>query len=406
MNKSGAIKLLVPFLTGMFLVHALVFWSLREKIHQGYSDFSIFYTAGMIFRQGHADRLYDTGLQFHIQTDFASQVYIRQGALPYNHPPFEAVLFAPLAGLSYPAAYTAWDLLNLAILAALPFLLRSYVPLLQRYPTVLWWLAMLAFFPVFAALLQGQDSILLLLIFSLTYIAFRKNQEFAVGCWLGLGLFRFHLVLPLMLILLLHRKRKALLGFLSVAVGLGLLSVGLVGWKEVLHYPAYVWSVEKSTALVASLISAMPNLRGFVHMFFPWTRRVAVGVSVVSALLLLFTSLRWDDSPLNQRFDLSFSLATVAIVLLSYHVLAHDLCLLLLPLLLLANDFDKSGLPRGGRGIALLGPMIVLFLSPVQMLLWFRFGKFSLIAAVLLLWFYGISRELSDRTAGAYLRAA
>jgi hypothetical protein len=48
----------------------------------------------------------------------------------------------------------------------------------------------------------------------------------------------------------------------------------------------------------------------------------------------------------------------------------------------------------------------VLFLSPVQMLLWFRFGKFSLIAAVLLLWFYGISRELSDRTAGAYLRAA
>src|SRR4029077_20601165 len=219
MNKNGARKLLVPFLTGMFLLHALLFWSLREKIRQGYSDFSIFYTAGMIFRQGHADRLYDTGLQFRIQREFASQVYIRQGALPCNHPPFEAVLFAPLAGLSYTAAYTAWDLLNLAILAALPFLLRSYVPLLQRYPTILWWLAMLAFFPVFAALLQGQDSILLLLIFSLTYIAFRKNQEFAVGCWLGLGLFRFHLVLPLMLILLLHRKRKALLGFLLVAAG-------------------------------------------------------------------------------------------------------------------------------------------------------------------------------------------
>jgi hypothetical protein len=91
---------------------------------------------------------------------------------------------------------------------------------------------------------------------------------------------------------------------------------------------------------------------------------------------------------------------------LSYHVLAHDLCLLLLPLLLLANDFDKSGLPVGGRRIALLGPIIVLFLSPVQMLLWFRLGQFGLFALVLLLWFYGISRELSVRTARAGLRAA
>lgn len=406
MKESSARKLLVPFLTGMFLLHGLVFWSLREKIREGYSDFSIFYTAGRILRRGYPERLYDTSLQFQIQREFASQVYIRQGALPFNHPPFEALLFAPLAGLSYFSAYTAWDLLNLAILAALPFLLRPYVPLLQRYPTAIWWLAMLAFFPVFDALLQGQDSIPLLLLFSLAYIAFRKNQEFTVGCWLGLGLFRFHLVLPLMLILLLHRKRKALLGFLLIAVALGLLSVAIVGWKEALHYPAYVWSVEKSTGAATSLVGAMPNLRGLVHVFFSGTPRVAVAVSIVSALLLLFVSLRWDDSAFDQRFDLSFSLGTVATILLSYHVLAHDLCLLLLPLLLLANDFDKSGLPVGGRRIALLGPMIVLFLSPVQMLLWFSFGQFGLFALVLLLWFYGISRELSVRTAGAGLRAA
>jgi hypothetical protein len=406
MNNSTARKLLVPFLTGVFLLHALIFWSLRGKIRQGYSDFSIFYTAGRIIRQGSADRLYDTSLQFQIQRQFGSQVYIRKGALPYNHPPFEALLFVPLARLSYPTAFTAWDLLNLAILATLPLLLRPYVPLLQRSAAVLWWLAMLAFFPVFTALLQGQDSIPLLLLFSLVYIAFRKNQEFAAGCWLGLGLFRFHLVLPLILILLLHQKRKALLGFLLVAIALGLLSIGVVGWKAALHYPAYVWNVEKSTGAFSSLIAAMPNLRGLVHVFFPPTLSVTVGVSIVSALLLLAAWLQWDESALDRRFDLSFSLTTVATVLVSYHVLAHDLCLLLLPLLLLANDFDKSGLPQGGKRIALLGPMIVLFLSPVQMLLWFHFGQFSLLAAVLLLWFYGISRELSDRTAAVNLGAA
>lgn len=406
MNKRSAGKLLVIFLTGMFLMHALVFFALRDKIREGYPDFSIFYTAGTIVRRGDAGRLYDTALQFHIQREFASQVFIRQGALPYNHPPFEALVFAPLSGLTYPTAYLLWDLANLLILAALPILLRPHVPLLRQHGVALWWLAILAFFPVFAALLQGQDSIPLLLLFSLAYIALRKNQQFAAGCWLGLGLFRFHLVLPLMLILLLHRKGKALLGFLSVAIALGLLSVGIVGWKEALHYPVYVWGVENSTGGATSLISAMPNLRGLVHMLIPWTPRVAIGVSFISAILLLLASLRWDDSSRSRRLDLSLSLAVVATVILSYHVLAHDLCLLLLPLLLLANDFIEHGFPKAGRRIAILAPMVVLFLSPLLMLLWFRYGEFSLLASVLLLWFYGIGRELSTEKSNADLKAA
>jgi hypothetical protein len=287
MEKSGIRKLLWLFLTGMFLLHALIFWSLRDKIREGYPDFSIFYTAGTIVREGSPARLYDTNFQFQIQREFASQVYTRLGALPYNHPPFEALLVAPLTAFSYPTAYALWDVLNLGILAALPFLLGPYIPLLERFPPPFWWLATLAFFPVFAALLQGQDSILLLFLFSLAYVAFRKNQEFAAGCWLGLGLFRFHLVLPIMLILLLHRKRQVLLGFFSAAVVLGLISVGVVGWKEALHYPLYVWNVENSSGVATSLISAMPNLRGLVHAFVPWTPRVAIAVSVVSALLLL-----------------------------------------------------------------------------------------------------------------------
>jgi len=295
--------------------------------------------------------------------------------------------------LPYPLAYVAWDVLSLLILAALPYLLRPYVPLLRQHSIAWWWLAMLAFFPVFAALVQGQDSIPLLLLFCLAYIAFRKNQEFAVGCWLGLGLYRFHLVLPLMLILLLHRKGKALSGFLLVALALGFISVGVVGWKEALRYPVYVWGVENSTGSATSLISAMPNLRGFVHMFIPWTPRVEVGVSFVSAILLLLASLRWDDSTRGQRLDLSVSLATVATVVLSYHVLAHDLSLLLLPLLLVANDLYERGSPKTGKA-ALLAPMVLLSLSPLLMLLWFRYGEFSLLAPVLLLWFYGIWQAL------------
>jgi hypothetical protein len=264
---------------------------------------------------------------------------------------------------------------------------------------------MLAFFPVFAALLQGQDSIPLLLLFSLAYIAFRKNQDYGVGCWLGLGLFRFHLVLPLMLILLLHRKRRALFAFLLVALSLGLVSIATVGLREALQYPTYIWSVENSTGSATSLVSAMPNLRGFVHMMLPWTPRVAIAVSVLSTLILLVASFHWHDDNVSERFDLSFSLAVVMSVLVGYHVLAHDLVLLLLPFVLLANHFAQAGLPKHGKSAVLLVPMSLLLLSPLQMLLWFRYGMLSLLAPVLLLWFYGIMRELSDWTSRAELRS-
>jgi len=391
-------------LAAMFLMHAAVFWSLRDQVRDGYSDFSIFYTAGTILRRKAGGHLYDSGLQFRVQQEFAPHVAIRQGALPFNHPPFEALWFAPLANLPYPRAFAAWALLNLAILGALPFLLRRHVALLQRTPVVFWWLAELAFFAVFIALLQGQDSVVLLLLFSLAYVALKEKREFAAGCWLGLGLFRFHLVLPLLLILLLHKKRNVIAGFLVTALSLVLISIAILGWQEAASYPSYVWNVENSSGSAASLVSAMPNLRGFLHMIVPWTPRVAVVVSGLSALLLLWASSKWSDS--GEGFDLSFSLALVTTIVVSYHVLAHDLCLLLLPLVLLGNHFSRRNWPRGFARAALLGPAIVLLCSPVQMLLWFRYGRFSILAPILLLGAVGIAQELSRTAIGNHREPA
>lgn len=403
MRRFSTRPVLWLFLVGMCVLHALIFWGLREKIVQGYSDFSIFYTAGTILRQHSAARLYDVSLQFHVQQQFASQVYIRQGALPYNHPPFEALLFAPLAWLSYPAAFAVWSILNLIILGILPVLLRPHVPLLEQIPLSLCWVAELAFFPVFVSLLQGQDSVLLVLLFVLTFIALSTNRDLSAGVFLGLGLFRFHMVLPLVLILLLRKKGRAILGFLISALGLGLISIATVGWNEALRYPDYVWNVEKTTNSAAALVSTMPNLRGFVHMFLPWSPRVQVGVSMLSAVLLLWASYQWDDRDLG-RFDLSFSLAMLATVLLSYHVLVHDLSLLLLPIVLVVQYLNKK--PKVGEIILLISPLVLLFLSPAQMLLWFRYREFSAFAPVLLIWFLGISRELSNRSPRSRFTAA
>src|ERR1700676_244824 len=195
-----------------------MFWNVRESIRKGYSDFAIYYCAGTIVRQGLGPRLYDEAPQFKVQREFSPDVAIRLGALPYNHPPFEAALFVPLTFFSYPAAFVLWDLANLAVLIRLPFLLGPHLPQLQNYPWPLWVLTSLSFFPIFMDLLQGQDAILLLFLYALAFVDLKKNRDTFAGGWLALGLFKPHLVLPFILLLLVQGRRKILPGFTLIAV--------------------------------------------------------------------------------------------------------------------------------------------------------------------------------------------
>src|SRR5271154_6718792 len=93
LDRPSFRPILVIFLTAMIVLHAWLFFSLRREIATGYPDFTIFYTAGKIILQGHSRQLYDLETQFAIQREFASEVKQRENPLPFNHPPFEALLF-------------------------------------------------------------------------------------------------------------------------------------------------------------------------------------------------------------------------------------------------------------------------------------------------------------------------
>ena len=88
-----------------------MFFSLRREIAAGYPDFTIFYTAGKAVNEGRGRQLYDLETQLALQRGFAPEVKRRENALPFNHPPFEALLFVPLASLPYVTAYLVWAIL-------------------------------------------------------------------------------------------------------------------------------------------------------------------------------------------------------------------------------------------------------------------------------------------------------
>jgi hypothetical protein len=401
--SQNRIKIWIAVLiVGMLCIHGVLFWKARLLVRQGYPDFTIFYTAGKMLRQGLSHGLYNGALQYDVQQTFASGVRIRKGPLPYNHPAFEALIFEPLAALDYPTAYAVWSVFNLAILGFLPFLLRPHIPVLAQCSPLLWLPVWLGFFPVLVALLQGQDVILLLLLNALAFVALKRNAETLAGCWLGLGVFKFQLMVPLVLILMCWKRGKVVLSFAVTAAGLAAISVAITGWAGALRYPGYVLHFEEFMEQ-GGIAADMPNLRGLIEGWsvtrgLPGVHVITIALSV--GLLVWVVAKGWHRVDSSQQFDLKFSLAMVAAVLVSYHAFPYDLSLLVIPLLLVVSYAMETDRLHRCRNVAFLLPTVLLFLTPLYMLLWLRLDHLNLFATVLLLWMWGIAREISFSVQG------
>lgn len=401
MKKKQYRIFLILFLASMLSVHLVIAWNSVELIRKGYPDFTIFYSSGRMLSQGLGRQLYDETTQYRVQQEFAAGVSIRQGPLPYNHPPFEALAFIPFAAMPYPTAYCVWNLLNLIFIVTVLFLLRTCLPQLRSVSAAMWLFVWVAFFPVFFALLQGQDVLLLVLLFSMAYVLLRRNRDLAAGCCLGFGLFRFHLVLPLILLLLWQKRSKAIIGFLGTALGLALISIAIVGWQGALAYPSQVWQMERAMEKHQTIFPLrMANLRGLMASLPPFASRQVMDlvIAVVSLGLLVFAARRWKTTS-PAEFDLSFSLCIIVTVLVGYHTLAYDLSLLLLPITLTLNYlFDKAASRAQSdkrTRLLLLAPIFLLFFSPLHAYLAMRNGHYNLFALVLLFWCWVLSREIA-----------
>jgi hypothetical protein len=387
------------YLIGMISLHWVLLWQVRTQLKEGYSDFAIFYCAGKMLNLGLADQLYDDQVQYRIQQTFTPQVNIRKGPLPFNHPPFEALLFAPLARLPYASALLVWEGLSLLMLVVVIFVLRPHVAVMQQASSVWFLFAGLAFFPLWMSLLQGQDILVLLLVFACAYTALKSNHEFRAGCFLGLGVFRFHLVFPMVVVLLLRRRIKTTLGFALIGTILGLISVLTVGWRTFLAYPSYVLQVERSLGRRAIVPSQMPNLRGlFVNSLSPYLSPVLIASLVILCSLMFVGAVayKWHPGEDNKKIDLGYSLCLIVTLLVSYHAYVYDLSLLFLAALLVGNYIFVSGTWKRPR---LFLPLLFLFLTPLEMFLLLLWNQFNLYALVLLIWFWGISAEFLTQQA-------
>jgi hypothetical protein len=379
---------------GMIATHLFFLWRVREYIARGDPDFTVFYTAGKMLREGRGAQLYSSRAQLAVQSEFARNSDIRRGPLPYVHPPFEALVFLPLTLLAYPYAYGLWNLINVAILFCVAMLLRKSLTALQAIPAWQMVLLSLAFFPIFANFHQGQDAILLLLVVTLSFRALDRDADLPAGCWLALGIFKYHLILPLALVLAFWRGRRFILGFATMSAALVLISLGLVGWQGALLYPVYAWRVISGPAFGGIPPRQIPSLFGLVA---GWQipQQIAsliplsVGVMSLALLATVATSLRkWAQGAALFRFCIAA--AVIAALLVGYSTNTYDLSLLVVPLAMIANYALATA--RDVRRMLL--PAIPLFVSPVWFLLWMRWQRINVMAVFLVWWLFALMAEV------------
>jgi len=252
------------------------------------------------------------------------------------HPPYETLLYAVLALLKFRVAYVVWWACNLWFLYLSLFVLWPRCPELHAGSPYL--LILIAtFFPVLVAMVQGQNSIMLLAVLALCYAALDKGKDFRAGFALAMGMFKFVIVIPMAFWLILEKRWRSLGGFVCGCVWLFLISVWLVGRSGIVAYVRLLAGFGHKAPEEPGAEAIMPNMRGLFHA-------LASGVvpEVWLTILTLACSLAlviWVDWRLKQygALKLTFAVQVLLACIVSYHFFPHDGAVLVLPLLILVD---------------------------------------------------------------------
>jgi hypothetical protein len=366
---------LTPFL---LVLQALIWFFYLPLGLRGVADFRSYYTGAYMIRTGHGGELYDfeTQMRYHRQLlpDAAAK-----SSVTMNHPAFEELIFLPLSLLPYRAAFWIFFAVNLGLLAVS---LRLLWPYLSRMTERWSWFPVLVcaeFFPLSRTILQGQDSILLLALLCAAFVLLEREQPMAAGLLVGCGVFRYQITIPIAVLYLLWRRWKFVVGFTVSTVLAVCVSILMVGIHGAMAYAKYTHAVSVGMATEGDMMRynisplTMLNLRGLISEILWgrathfWTQAL---IFAASALVILVAS----------RLKPSLPNAIIAASLVSYHFLAHDASIWIIPIFaalcgtsvsaallgvgMLIGPFAAINLAEGIHSHAYLGavPLLGLFL--------------------------------------------
>ncbi len=330
-------------LIALIISYAFLFLKmLNDPVENTGSDFITYYTVGVIANRYGFEHTYDFDLQKAIEEEIVGFEVADSNVMPHNHIPLLNPLLALLAAVTggrYLLAMCIWALVLLLVyIPAVWTLLWVRPDRMDANPVNL--LALMLFFPLFVSLMNGQDTVLLVLGAVLLVGGVTWKRDWLAG-W-GLALMSVRPQIALMMALpFLFTNRRIWWRFCALASMFVLISVvplGLTGLRDFFDI--------MSTAVVGSRDTAMFNVIGFLSRAFP---RVASGVIqgigwAVYGVGVVGLCILWKKSrQVNGRL---LGLALILCLLVSPHLVYHDLTLLMVPLVAAFWEAIGAGLLR------------------------------------------------------------
>jgi Glycosyltransferase family 87 len=338
------------------------------------SDVRVVYTPAYMLRTGQRKAIYNFS---EFRRNQSERVARDDDAQPFLHPAYEAAIFVPLSFLPYRAAYLTWTGVNFVVVALIYTLLRPFLTGLLDLGLRWMPLALLiGFLPIALTIIEGQDSLFLLLVLVMAYRRIGSNDAEA-GLLLSLGVFRFQVLLPIVALFLLWRRWRFVAGWFAGSAALAAISAAITGIGAQIQY---VKLLQASRVSFWLLLGRMPNLRALFAACDLGIVPLAV-TSVLVFLIALFVGNRQDS---QQKLLLAVSVSAIV----PWYLFMHDVSVLALPLLLAISQSVGQG-----QWMRALKPLLVLtgFAS-----FWFAQHSFYL-GVLLTLFFFGLQVADSRR---------
>ena len=308
------------------LAHYVQVWAVVPASLAPTSDFAGTYVAATLIRSGDAAQIYDSAAER--RTLVASGAPAAHDNIPFENPPAAAVVAVPFSLLGAGAAWRAWSLVQLLLMALALLLVTRAAPWptsLPRLPRVAIVLVSLAGFGTGLLFVEGQWDGVSVLGLAGAYALWRRDRSAAAGFALGFtaAIAKPQLVIGIAAYMVGRRDWRAVGGAVlgaAVTVVIGLIGAGpraLASFIIAIATPSNspTAQMQGTSGLFGSLLGHAPGV---------FLLAVAAGIAAAAVA-------GWLGTVAHRRPDLFEPTLCGAVALslfASPHLLGHDLTLL------------------------------------------------------------------------------
>jgi hypothetical protein len=313
------------------------------------TDFTVFWGAWHQILNGQALSLYDETAQRATQQLLMHGGYFEGGLMSFLNPPHAALAGVPFGWLAdragEQAAFLAWTACNLGLLVLLIRGLAAEWRCDSKEHRWLLVVAILAFYPLFGAIKNGQPSVLLALAVLGVYRADKAARHWAAGAWLAVLTIKPQLVPMIVIYLAARRSWRPLAAGAALIAAAAAITAAALGPSIWIEYARQVRYLEQFWG--SGTPEYMLNLRGALTRVTSLRAHDAidsvsvilwfVGMAGVAAVL----ARRAVDTEEDGRP--AYACAMAVALLSNPHLFVHDAAMWTVPLLLCAAAMRDAG---------------------------------------------------------------